>query len=72
MIRLSISIAVASIVIRWTLPDAGCYYLYSTQPGQTRALMEASGYVDQACHAAITLPLDATNKLFYVRFDPEL
>lgn len=71
MIRLSISIAVASIIIRWTLPDAGCYYLYSTQPGQVIAHMEASGYTYEACHVALTLPLDATNKLFYVRFDQE-
>ncbi len=69
MIRLSISLYAASIVLRWTLPSAGCYYLYSTQAGQDRALMEASGYVYSACHASITLPATATNKLFYVRFD---
>lgn len=69
MIRLAISLYAASIVIRWTLPSAGCYYLYSTQAGQERALMEASGYVFEACNVALTLPKDATNKLFYVRFD---
>lgn len=69
MIRLSISLYAASVVLRWTLPSAGCYYLYSTQAGQERALMEASGYVWEPCAVALTLPKDATNKLFYLRFD---
>jgi hypothetical protein len=67
--KLSIIIVAASVLIKFSTPGPGSYYLFSTADGGKTARIEASGYVELSSHVAATLPNCGGCKLFYVRFE---
>jgi hypothetical protein len=66
--KLSISLAAAAIILRFTTPGPGCWYVYSTAD-HVRYQVEASGHVWIGSHVAVPVPPAAAHKTFIVRFD---
>lgn len=70
MIKLTLSVIGASVLVTFNVPGPGSYYLFSSD-GAT-STVEASNYVTKASHVAATLPRceGPACKLYYVWFDP--
>ncbi len=67
---LTIAIVAASAILRWDVPEAGSYYLLSTDDFK-HYYVEAANHVDGACQAAATIPASQLHRLFTVVFQPD-
>lgn len=67
---LSIAIAAAGLLLRWDVPAAGSYTLFSTTD-YTDARIEVSNHVDSPCHAAATITNPDPHRMFWVWFQPD-
>ncbi len=66
--KLSISLAAAAVILRFTTPGPGSYYVYSTTARNDTARMEASNHTTNAVHVAVPLPNDGAHRIFWVWF----
>ena len=68
--KIQITLSVLSAVLHFTTPGPGRFYLFSGD-GAGNARVEASDYATNAVHVAVTVPRDATHRLFWAQFMEE-
>ena len=66
--KLAIAIIASKIVLSWTTPGPGTYYVFRGPPEHARIV--AAGFEPNACHVALTVPKDAESSLYWLSFWP--
>ena len=68
--KLTIAAAAIGVILRFTTPEPGTYYVYSEIPGSDKVYMEAAGYNPCPVHVAVPMETSGTHKLFWIYFIP--
>lgn len=69
--KMTISVAALSIILRFTTPGPGAFYVFTVHPWDGTAQIVASGHETNVCHVAFRLPLGEGMELFSTAFVPD-
>lgn len=69
--KMTISIAALSIILRFVTPGPGSFYVFTVHPWDGTAQIVASGHETNACHVSFRLPLGEGMELFSTAFVPD-
>lgn len=68
--KLSIALIAAHVVLRFTTPGPGSFYVYTpVSPGKVEIVY--SGHFTNAVHVSTPLPRNLAHQMFWVWFQPD-
>lgn len=65
--KLSITLAAAAVILRFTTPGPGTFYIYKMD-SRLHGNMISSGHPTNACHVSVTVPMNADVGLYHLQF----
>lgn len=65
--KITIAAVTAAIIMRFTVPGPGRYYLFETDDYEM-AWVIASNNVTNACHVSVKLPSNGSHRIYWVEF----
>lgn len=69
VVKLSIALAAAAVVLRFTTPGPGSYAVYGTTDYHDASVI-ASNHVTNACHVSVRLKAADSHTIYWISFTP--